>query len=58
MELDVSTSEASVVDNVETVEVISGAEDGLGNSSAAATLIDQHMAVANPQEILVPTTEV
>ena len=62
MELDVSTSEANVhVDGVETVEVIAGGEDGvgLGSSSAAATLMDQHMAaVANPQEILVPTSEV
>ena len=62
MELDVNTSEANVVDGVETVEVIAGGEDAvsLANSSAAATLIDQHMAVAvaNPQEILVPTSEV
>ena len=61
MELDVNTSEASVVDGVETVEVIAGGEDAvnLGSSSAAATLMDQHIAgVANPQEILVPTSEV
>ena len=61
MELSVTTSEPNVVDGVETVEVIAGGEDGvaLGSTSAAATLIDQHMAVANPQEILVPaTTEV
>lgn len=62
MELDVNTSDANVqVDGVETVEVIAGGEDGvgLGNSSAAATLMDQHIsAVANTQEILVPTSEV
>lgn len=61
MELDVNTSEAGVVDGVETVEVIAGGEDtvNLGSSSAAATLMDQHIAgVANPQEILVPTSEV
>ena len=56
-----NTSEANVVDGVETVEVIAGGEDGVGlsSSSAAATLIDQQLAaVANSQEILVPTTEV
>ena len=56
-----NTSEANVVDGVETVEVIAGGEDAvdLGSSSAAATLIDQHIAaVATPQEILVPTSEV
>ena len=61
MELDVNTTEASVVDGVETVEVIAGGEDGvgLGTSSVAATLINQHIAaVASQQEILVPTTEV
>lgn len=61
MELNVNTSEANVVDGVETVEVIAGGEDGVGlsSSSAAATLIDQQLAaVANSQEILVPTTEV
>lgn len=61
MELSVSTSEAGVVDGVETVEVIAGGEDGiaLGSASAAATLMDQHIGVGNPQEILVPaSTEV
>jgi len=45
----------SVVENVETVEVVAGEDLDPGTSS---TLMDQHMIVTNPQEILVPTTEV
>jgi len=45
----------SVVENVETVEVVAGEDLDPGTSS---TLMDHHMIVTNPQEILVPTTEV
>jgi len=44
-----------VGESVETVEVVAGEDLDPGTSS---TLMDQHMIVTNPQEILVPTTEV
>ena len=44
----------SVVENVETVEVVAG-EDGV---TSAHSLMEQHMLVTHPQELIVPTTEV
>lgn len=46
----------SVVENVETVEVVAG--EDLDPTTSSHTLMDQHMIVTNAQEILVPTTEV
>lgn len=46
----------SVVENVETVEVVAG--DDIDSATSSHGLIDQQMIVTHPQEILVPTTEV
>ena len=46
----------SVVENVETVEVVAG--DDIDSATSSHGLMDQQMIVTHPQEILVPTTEV
>lgn len=52
--------QGSVIDNVETVEVVaSGEEVSIPVSSTAdVRLMDQHMIVTSPEGILVPTSEV
>lgn len=62
MELEVNSAEPvhAVVENVETVEVISGGGDGVmeGQTPGASELMEQHMLVTHPQELMAATSEV
>lgn len=63
MEIDVGGTDPTVLENVETVEVVASGDDVTSVVSSAAAnvgLMDQHnhMIVANPEGILVPTSEV
>ena len=64
MDLDVAGEDQTVMENVETVEVVASGDDvpiPVSNSTAAAAvgLMDhQHMIVSSPEGILVPTSEV
>lgn len=62
MEIDVGEEDHSVMDNVETVEVVASGDDMPVTVTSAGTvvggLMDQHMIIANPEGILVPTSEV
>lgn len=51
MELEVNSE--AVDAGVETVEVVAGGEEG-----GSAALMEQQLMVANPQELIVPTSEV
>lgn len=48
----------SVVENVETVEVVTGEEGVIDSTAPSHGLMEQHMIVTNPQELIVPTAEV
>ncbi len=59
MEIDVGEESHSVMDNVETVEVVASGDDiPVAGSSVGGALIDQHMIITNPDNILVSTSEV
>ena len=51
MELEVNSE--AVDAGVETVEVVAGGEEG-----GSAALMEQQLMVTNPQELIVPTSEV
>ena len=52
----------SVLENVETVEVVASGDDipvtVTSSGSVVGSLMDQHIIIANPEGILVPTSEV
>lgn len=60
MEIDVGGAEQTVMDNVETVEIVASGDDLPipVSSTAGVGLMEQHMMVTNPESILVPTSEV
>ena len=60
MDIDVG-GEQTVLESVETVEVVASGDDianTVNGVSSVGALMDQHMIVANPEGILVPTSEV
>lgn len=60
MEIDVGAEEQTVMDNVETVEVVASGDDvsSMRAVHVGVGLMDQHMIVTSPEGILVPTSEV
>ena len=48
----------TVVENVETVEVVAGEDSVMDSGASSHGLMEQHMLVTNTQELIVPTTEV
>lgn len=54
MDLEVTSTEPgqSVVDNVETVEVVTGEDNDIDANSSSSGLMEQHIIVTNPQELM------
>jgi len=62
MEIDVGEEDHSVMENVETVEVVASGDDipvtVTSSGTVVGSLMDQHIIIANPESILGPTSEV